>query len=147
MPESQDVPRPNWGPAFLPLGSWPYRVEYGVATIAILAVVFGWRMVVLRDFPVEDVLFFVLWFLLPDIVAFVPIGLSRSPSGSWPTWGAPIYNLMHSLLIWAALLFMLLLVTGGIQWPLLGWAAHITMDRTTGYHLRARSTAGTRSPA
>ena len=143
MSESQDLPRPPWGPGFVPLGSWPYRLEYGVATVAILVVVFGWRMLVLHDLPLTDVLLFVGFFLLPDIVAFVPIGLSRPPAGQWPVWGPPLYNAFHSLLAWAAIFVVAWALTGTIVWAMLGWAAHITMDRAAGYHLRARQNGST----
>lgn len=137
MQESRDAPRPQWGPGFVSLDSWPYRIEYGVASVALLAIVFGWRMAILREFPVSDVLLFVLFFLLPDIVAFVPIGVSRPPAGHWPRWGPTLYNGVHSLLVWAAAFLLAWLLTGAVLWPLLGWAAHITVDRSVGYHLRA----------
>jgi len=139
MPESQDAARPPWGPGFLSLASWPYRLEYAVATIAIFGVVFGWRMVELRDFPLSDVLLFVLFFLLPDLVAFGPIGLSRQPQGRWPSWGPALYNVMHSLLVWAAVALLVWVLRAPLFWPFMGWAAHITMDRAAGYHLRARA--------
>jgi hypothetical protein len=128
---------PGWGPAFLPIGSWPYRIEYGVGTVTILGIVFGWRMVVLHDFPLEDILLFVLFLLLPDLVAFIPMAFVRAPKGTWPPWGPPVYNVMHSLLTWAGVFLIIWVVTGSIFWPLLGWAAHITLDRAVGYHLRA----------
>lgn len=133
--KSAGAPR-QWGPEFLPLDFWVYRLEYAAATIAILVAVFGWRMIVLRELTALDVVAFVLWFLLPDIVAFVPIGLSRSPKGTWPSWGSSLYNVVHSLLPWAGVFLITWIVTGGIVWPLLGWAAHITVDRAAGYHLR-----------
>lgn len=130
---------PQWGPEFLPLGSGLYRLEYAAATVAILVVLIGWRMVVLQDFRALDIFAVVLWFLLPDVVAFVPIGLSRSPKGSWPTWGSTLYNFMHSLLTWGGVFLIAWVLTGAVMWPLLGWAAHITADRAAGYHLRAGS--------
>lgn len=139
MRESRDVSPPHWGPAFLAFGSWPYRLEYVAATAAILAIDFGWRMVVLREFPTDDVLLFVFFFLLPDLVSFVPFGVSRPAAGRWPTWGPSVYNFMHSLLTWAAVTVIAWLLSGPLVWPLLGWAAHITMDRSAGYYLRGRS--------
>jgi hypothetical protein len=56
-------------------------------------------------------------------------------------WGPPLYNVMHSLATWAAAFVLLWALTGAINWPVLGWAAHITLDRSVGYHLRARSPA------
>jgi hypothetical protein len=109
-----------------------------VATLAILGVVFGWRMALLRSFPLSDVLLFVFFFLVPDIIAFVPIGLSRQPSARWPSWGPPLYDVRHSMLTWAAVMFLAWVLGILLVWPLLGWAARITMDRAVGYHLRAR---------
>ncbi|MGA7860401.1 MAG: DUF4260 family protein [Thermoplasmata archaeon] len=123
------------------MGAWPYRAEYAAATVAILAVVFGWRLIILHEPPDTAVLLFVLFFLLPDIVALVPIGLSRSPRGTWPAWGPPLYNVMHSLLTWLAVFLVARVLTGRIVWRFFGWAAHITRDRAVGYHLRARSVA------
>jgi hypothetical protein len=146
IPESRDVPRPSWGPAFLSFDSWPYRLEYAVGTVAILLLVLGWRGLVLHEFPTADLLLFVLFLLLPDLVAFVPMSLSRPPKGSWPSWGPPLYNGMHSLLVWAGAFLVAWVLTGGIFWPLLGWAAHITLDRAVGYHLRARVPKVSTSP-
>ena len=145
IPTGREAGPPRWGPDFLPLGAWEYRLEYAVATVAILVAIFGWRMAVLRELPVTDLIAFVLWFLLPDIIAFVPIGLSRRKKGGWPQWGSLLYNLMHSLLTWVGVFFVAWVLTGGIPWPLLGWAAHITLDRAAGYHLRSRSDPATAS--
>jgi hypothetical protein len=139
MPESGDVMHPRWGPGFLPVNSWPYRVEYGVASVAILVVVFGWRLLILHAFPVGDILLFVLFLFLPDVVAFLPMAVSHAPQGGWPAWGSPVYNVMHSLLTWLGALLVAWVLSGSIFWPLLGWAAHITLDRAVGYHLRARA--------
>lgn len=139
MAETEVQRNPRWGPEFLPIGSWPYRIEYAAGTVAILAVVFGWRAVILHEFPVSSVLLFVFFLALPDLVAFVPMGLSRVPRGSWPSWGPAVYNVTHSLLTWSGVFLLAWLVTGSIVWPLFGWAAHITLDRAVGYHLRAGS--------
>jgi hypothetical protein len=31
------------------------------------------------------------------------------------------------------------IMSGAVQWPLLGWAGHVTADRSVGYYLRAAS--------
>jgi Domain of unknown function (DUF4260) len=121
------------------VSAWPYRVEYAIGTVAILVLVFGWRMEVLHEFPATSVLLFIFFVLLPDLIAFAPMGLSRSPKGTWPAWGPPVYNGMHSLLTWAAVFLVAWALTGSIVWPLLGWAGHITADRALGYQLRERS--------
>jgi hypothetical protein len=139
MGDGKNVPAAGWGPDFLPVGSWPYRAEYAVASLAILVLVFGWRLIILHEFPAASILLFVLFAALPDLVAFVPIGLSHAPKGSWPAWGPPFYNVMHSLLTWLAVFLIAWIVTGNVVWPLLGWAGHITVDRAVGYPLRARS--------
>lgn len=128
---------PGWGPGFLPINSWAYRAEYVVATVAIFAGLFIWQKLILHEFPLTSVLLFVFSFVLPDLVAFVPIGLSHTPKGTWPEWGPPIYNVMHSLLTWLAVFLAAWLLTRALVWPLFGWAAHITLDRGVGYHLRA----------
>jgi hypothetical protein len=128
---------PGWRPAFLPVRSRLYRLEFAVGTLAILGILFGWRMAVLHEFPLDDVLLFVLFLLLPDLVAFIPMALARAPRGMWPAWGPPLYNVMHSLLTWAGVFLVLWIVSGNVLRPLLGWAAHITLGRAMGYHLRA----------
>ena len=137
MQESRDVARPNWGPPFLSLGSWPYRVEYAVATVAIFVLLFGWRALILHQFPGIDIVWFVVFLVLPDAVAFIPMAAARPSAGRWPSWGPSVYNVTHSLLTWAAVALVVWLVAGASVWPLFGWAAHITLDRSVGYHLRA----------
>lgn len=140
MSESQDLPRPRWGPAFLRLSSWPYRLEYGIATVALLGLLFGWRLVVLHALdPTESVLS-IVWFVGPDLVAFLPIGIASRTRGTWPKWGSTLYNVPHSLLTWAAVFGTWSLLAHGVVWPLLGWAGHITMDRAAGFQLRATTT-------
>ncbi len=133
---SGDAAAPPWGPGFLRLNSQIYRAEYATATVAILLVVFGWRGLVLRELPWTDVLLFVLWWALPDVVAFLPIGIAARGSRSWPSWGPTVYNSVHTLLTFALVFGVASLVFRQIEWPLLGWAAHITGDRWAGYHLR-----------
>lgn len=137
MPESRDLPRPRWGPAFLRLSSWPYRLEYGVATLVVLGLLFGWRLAVLHALGPTDTALSVFWFVWPDLAAFVPIGLATTAGRSWPTWGSTVYNVPHSLLTWAGVFGLWSLLAHGVVWPLLGWAGHITMDRAVGYQLRA----------
>lgn len=81
----------------------------------------------------------VFWFVLPDLAAFLPIGLANRRRLDWSTWGAPLYNVMHTWLTFGAVFLLASVVTAAIAWPVLGWAAHIAMDRAAGYYLRASS--------
>ncbi len=139
MAASQDLSPPQWGPAFLRLGSLPYRLEYTVATIAVFGIVFGWRLAILHDLDLEDTGLFIFWFLWPDLLAFLPIGVAMRGRTTWPRWGPTLYNVPHSLLTWAAVFLTWSALSGAVIWPLLGWAGHITMDRAVGYHLRAKT--------
>ena len=136
---SDDLPAISQVPGFLSLDSWLYRLEYAVATVAILAILFVWRLGVLHALPPTAIgltLFRIVW---PDIFAFVPIGLASRRSHEWPKWGATVYHFPHSLLVWVAVFGAWSWLSAGVAWPLLGWAAHITADRAAGYHLRVRS--------
>jgi len=129
--------RPGWGPGFLGLDSWWYRLEYGVGLAAILWVLFGWQWLIVKDLPAEAIALTVISFIWPDFGAFVPIGLAmRKGDGSWPRWGPGLYNTLHSLLTWGAVFGLWSIVSGMVEWPLLGWAAHIAMDRASGFYLR-----------
>jgi hypothetical protein len=137
---SRDVPAPPWGPGFLRLNSWVYRAEYAVATIAILALLFGWRWLILNDLPWPGLVLTIFWAIWPDLAAFVPIGIASRKSQDWPSWGPTLYNGVHNLLVWAAVFVVWSYVSGGIVWPLLAWAGHITADRAVGFYLRAPRT-------
>lgn len=139
MSESQDLPRPRSGPGFVRLGSWPYRLEYAVATVVILLLLVGWRLAVLHALGPTEAGLSIFWFVWPDLVAFVPIGIAARSDRSWPRWGAAVYNVPHSLLTWAAVFGVWSALAHSVVWPLLGWAGHITMDRAVGYQLRASS--------
>jgi len=131
---SEDAPRPKGGPPFLRLTSWPYRAEMAAATLAILAL-FVWRGLYVGDLDVAATVF---WFLWPDLAAFVPIGAAMARGRAWPSWGSRLYNAFHTFLVWGPVFLIWSYVAGGMVWPLLGWAMHITMDRTVGYYLRAQ---------
>jgi hypothetical protein len=133
-----DVPRPQWGPPFLRLSSWPYRVEMAGATVALLILLFVWRGFVVRDLDIPVTIFWILW---PDLLAFIPIGIAMRGSSRWPAWGPFVYNIGHSFVPWLGVFLVWSALTGGIVWPLLGWAGHITADRAFGYYLRARPSA------
>mgnify|MGYP001584512556 FL=1 len=85
-----------------------------------------------------DIWQIVFWAVFPDIVSFVPIGLSTK-QGDWPKWGSTLYNPFHTLLLWGLLFFSLFIVFHNLYWPLLGWLGHITMERAVGYALRKNS--------
>jgi hypothetical protein len=133
------VPPPllSWGPGFLGTDHWIYRLEYAVGFIAILWILVDWRWLIERDLPATAIALMVFWFVWPDLGAFVPIGLASRGGRAWPRWGPGLYNLFHSGLTWAAVFVLWSVATGSIAWPLLGWAAHIALDRASGLTLRA----------
>ena len=133
IPASEDLPPPKWGAPFLRLVSWPYRLEMAAATFALVGLLF-WRWFVVRD---VSGLITIFWFLWPDLAAFIPIGAAAKGGRGWPAWGPSLYNSVHNFLAWGAVFGAWSVLAGGIEWPLLGWAAHITMDRASGYYLRA----------
>jgi hypothetical protein len=78
----------------------------------------------------------VFWILFPDLVAFIPIGLS-SKRREWPAWGSYLYDTFHSALAWGLAFGALWLALGTPYWPILGWLGHIAADRAAGYGLRS----------
>ena len=77
----------------------------------------------------------VFWALFPDLVAFIPIGLSKKRD--WPPWGSYLYNVFHTVLTWGLAFAVLWLVLGSPYLPMLGWLVHIAADRAIGYGLRS----------
>jgi hypothetical protein len=131
---SEDAKPPKAGPGFLRLNSRIYRLEMLLVTIFIIMILFYWRLFVVRDLNVFLTVFWIAW---PDIGSFIPIGLAARGRKDWPRWGSTLYNVLHTFLAAIPVFAIWSLLTGSIQWPLLGWFGHITMDRTVGYYLRA----------
>jgi Domain of unknown function (DUF4260) len=122
----------GFGPDFQAAGSKLYKAEYATATAAILAyLVYRWLYQGGLDWPST-----VFWILFPDLVAFIPIGLS-SRRKEWPAWGSYLYNISHTTLVWGLAFGVLWLVLGTPYWPILGWMGHMTADRAVGYGLRS----------
>jgi hypothetical protein len=85
--------------------------------------------------------------VLPDLIAFTPaivyilwarlvqnltisnyMAAYTNPTGVY-AFAVQAYNYSHSLVIWAAIFLIVLLVRRGKPyWPLLGWALHIVID-------------------
>ncbi len=131
---SEDAKPPRTGPGFLRLNSIAYRLEMLLITIILLIVLFYWRLFVVKDLNLLSTVF---WIVLPDLASFIPIGLAMRGAKEWPHWGPGLYNFFHTLLVWIPVFAIWSMSSGAIQWPLLGWAGHITADRSVGYYLRA----------
>jgi len=122
----------GFGPDFQVASSKLYRLEYAAATVAILAfLIFRWLRLGGLDWPAT-----VLWILFPDLVAFIPIGLS-SKRREWPAWGSYLYNTFHSAIVWGVVFGAFWPAYGTAYWPILGWLGHISADRAVGYGLRS----------
>ena len=131
---SEDAKPPRTGPGFLRLNSIAYRLEMLLITVILLIVLFYWRLFVVKDL---NLLAAVFWIVFPDLASFIPIGLATRGAKEWPHWGPGLYNFFHTLLVWIPVFAIWSMSSGAIQWPLLGWAGHITADRSVGYYLRA----------
>ena len=103
-------------------------------TIILLVVLFYWRLFVVNDL---NLLTTVFWIVFPDLGSFIPIGLAMREAKEWPRWGPSLYNFFHTFLVWIPVFAVWSILSGGVQWPLLGWAGHITADRPVRYYLRA----------
>src|SRR5437773_12574741 len=133
---SENAKPPRAGPGFLRPNSLAYRLEMLLITIILLVVLFYWRLFVVKDLNLLGTVF---WIIFPDLASFIPIGLSMRGAKEWPRWGPGLYNLFHTLLVWIPVFAIWSILSGAVQWPLLGWAGHITADRSVGYYLRAAS--------
>ena len=121
----------GFGPGFLEAGSRLYRAEYGAISLAIVGYLV-WRGLFAGG---VDVLQTILWALLADLVAFIPIGLS-SKRREWPNWGAYLYDTVHNVITWGLVFTAVWIVFRAPSWPMFGWLGHITVDRTVVYGLR-----------
>jgi len=133
---SEDAKPPRNGPGFLRLNSIEYRLEMLLITITLLVVLFYWRLFVVKDL---NLLVTVFWVVFPDLGSFIPIGLAVRGGKKWPRWGHRLYNFFHTFLVWIPVFAIWSIMSGAVQWPLLGWAGHITADRSVGFYLRAAS--------
>jgi hypothetical protein len=125
--------RGGFGPGFQAAGSRLYRAEYGAVAAAIFAyLLYRWLYSGGLDWPST-----VVWVLFPDLVAFIPIGLSRRRD--WPRWGSYLYNAFHTVLLWGLAFAIIWFVLGVPYWPMLGWLVHIAADRAMGFGLRSSS--------
>jgi hypothetical protein len=122
----------GFGPGFQDARSKLFRLEYAAASIAIVGYLV-WRSVYLGGVDWLQVIF---WVVFPDLASFIPIGAS-SKRREWPPWGAKLYNVFHTVLIWGLAFAASWLALGVVYWPLFGWLGHITVDRAAGYTLRA----------
>ena len=105
-------------------------------TIILLIVLFYWRLIVVKDLNLLTTAF---WIIFPDLASFIPIGVAMGGAKEWARWGPPLYNFFHTFLVWIPVFAIWSILSGAVQWPLLGWAGHITADRSVGYYLRANS--------
>ncbi|MCS4538746.1 MAG: hypothetical protein HYY67_07820 [Thaumarchaeota archaeon] len=71
---------PRFGPDFQDVDSRLYKAEYGAITLAFIAYLI-WRGLYAGGM---DLLQIVFWILFPDLMAFIPIGLSSSRR-EWPS--------------------------------------------------------------
>ncbi len=131
---SEDAKPPRTGPGFLRLNSIAYRLEMLLITIILLIVLFYWRLFVVKDLNLLSTVF---WIIFPDLASFIPIGLAMRGAKEWPHWGSGLYNFLHTFLVWIPIFAIWSIFSGAVQWPILGWAGHITADRSVGYYLRA----------
>ena len=103
-------------------------------TIILLIVLFYWRLFIVKDLNLLSTVF---WIIFPDLASFIPIGLAMRGAKEWPHWGSGLYSFLHTFLVWIPIFAIWSIFSGAVQWPILGWAGHITADRSVGYYLRA----------
>ena len=91
-----------FGPGFQEAKSWLYRAEYAAISIAIVAYLV-WRI---SYHGGVDLLQTIFWAALPDLVSFIPIGMSLKKR-EWPAWGSNLYNFSHTILAWGSVLVVI----------------------------------------
>lgn len=128
---------PKWGPGFQSIDSNLYRAEYAGLFLGIL-VCLVWRGAELAG-GAATIYWgsIVFWLILPDLVSFIPIGLF-SKGGSWPSWGARLYNTFHSAVVCGLVFVSSWLFLQTVYLPLLAWFGHIAADRAVGFYLRSQ---------
>src|SRR5437879_10048795 len=124
---SEDAKPPRTGPGFLRLNSIAYRLEMLLITIILLIVLFYWRLFVVKDLNLLSTVF---WIIFPDLASFIPIGLAVHGTKEWPNWGSGLSNFFPTFLVCIPVFAIWSVLSGAIQWPLLGWVGHITADRS-----------------
>jgi hypothetical protein len=129
----------GFGPGFQSSTSRLFRAEYALISVTIVAyLVWSYHSGIGR----ANLVVLLFFGALPDLASFVPIGLASSKGTDketkWPSWGADVYNLFHTILIWALVFASVWILLRTPFLPLLGWLLHITVDRSVGYTLRSR---------
>lgn len=125
----------GFGPGMMPAESTAYRIEYAVLTLVILGLLM-WRGFLTDSFGLFEIVLTFFLALMPDVVFLVMAPYMKK--GKWPSWGSDVYNVFHSWVPWFVVAGSMYAITGDLFWPLLGWALHLSLDRTTGYYLRAK---------
>ena len=110
--QSNSVESPKWGPRFLPAHSVLYRLEMLLLTLAMIVILFYWRLFVVKDLNVYTTIF---WLALPDLASFIPIGFAARGSRDWPRWGPVLYNFFHTFLVAGSLFGIWSLISGSVQ--------------------------------
>ncbi len=107
-----------------------HHVEY-LAVLVVLIAAAVWH----RG---ELTAWFWVFLVAPDVVGFAPGLLVGAPprKGYLPPRAVPWYNLAHTFTLPLAAWAVVLLLTQGDPWPILGWLVHIAADRTLGFGLR-----------
>jgi hypothetical protein len=98
---AQATDKRSFGPGFQNSTSRLFRAEYALISLAIIGYLV-WSYHSGIEWRNLAILVFIAAF--PDIAAFIPIGIGTSKNsdkGAWPKWGADIYNLFHTILLWA----------------------------------------------
>src|SRR2546428_7731318 len=93
---SKDAKRPKAGPGFLRLNSTVYRLEMLLVTVAIILILFYWRLFLVRDLNIYQTIFWILW---PDLGSFIPIGLATPGGRNLPGWGASPLKFLPTTII------------------------------------------------
>lgn len=106
---------------------WLYRLEWLAVALLAVALLIGQL-----EWGAPNTVWLVLFFAVMPDLALLTFPLARS-GASWPF---ALYNALHTIVIWAAVMAANLLAGWGLEWILMVWLAHIAADRALGFALR-----------
>jgi Domain of unknown function (DUF4260) len=106
---------------------WLYRLEWLAVAILAIALLIGQL-----EWGAANTVWRVVFFAIMPDLALLTFPLAKD-GASWPY---ALYNTLHSIVIWAAVMGANLIFGWGMEWILMPWLAHIAIDRALGFTLR-----------
>ncbi|MCX6796051.1 MAG: metal-dependent hydrolase, partial [Candidatus Falkowbacteria bacterium] len=98
-----------------------------------------WANLIFKELPVEERSWLAFFSVSPDLISFLGITIKSffkktidyeaPPLSAFPKYVFKLYNITHSLLVWAAVFFILFLLDLRLAALIFfGWGLHILLD-------------------